>query len=104
MVEPAYLLQGIPTKLRVSISADAERQNLSLMDTIRTVLCAHYDLDCPPRGSGYRPERDEGSERMVLRMSQELFAAIKADAKETGLTMRALILNALDAHYTEVPA
>jgi hypothetical protein len=101
---PSYLLQRIPTELRAAISDDAREHDLSVADTIRSVLCAHYGLDCPPRGTGYndRGTKDAGAERLVLRVQPELFDAIKADTSEQN--MRATILKILEAHYQEAPA
>jgi hypothetical protein len=104
---PSYLLQRIPTELRAAISDDAREHDLSVADTVRSVLCAHYSLDCPPRGSGYndRGTKDAGAERLVLRVQPELFNAIKADcAQGYGKSMRATILEILEAHYQEAPA
>ena len=104
---PAYVLHrkgGIPEPLRAAISADAAEQNLSLADTIRGILCAHYALDCPPRGSGYDSDRDGGAQMMVLRLQPALFKALNRDAKKRKQSLRSLILTALEAHYLEVPA
>jgi hypothetical protein len=103
---PSYLLQRIPTELRAAISDDAREHDLSVADTIRSVLCAHYSLDCPPRGTGYndRGTKDTGAERLVLRVQPELFQVIKDDAGFNGATMRAIILDILEVHYQEAPA
>ena len=93
--EPSYLLNGIPTALRRALSQRAAADDTSLADTIRAALCFHYGLDCPPSGRGYNPTRDDGREQMVLRVSEQLFACIKADAERIGETMRAVILNIL---------
>jgi hypothetical protein len=93
--EPSYLLNGIPTALRRALSQRAAADDTSLADTIRAALCFHYGLNCPPRGRGYNPTRDDGSEQMVLRISEQLLVCIKADSETSGETMRTLILNIL---------
>lgn len=98
MADPSYLLNGIPTALRRALSARAAEDDLSLADTIRSVLCAHYGLDCPPRGRGYDAARDLGTEQMLVRVSEELFQAIKIEAQEWDETMRAVILRVLETH------
>lgn len=94
---------GIPTTLRAQISAEAQSSQRSVADTIRTILCDHYKLDCPPRGGefGYDNVRDQGSEKMVLRVQPELFDEIKKDATASGKVVRELILEVLQAHYEE---
>jgi hypothetical protein len=93
--EPSYLLNAIPTALRSALSQRAAADDASLADTMRAALCFHYSLDCPPRGRGYNPTRDEASEQMVLRVSDELFQCIKRDAERSGETMRQVILDIL---------
>jgi hypothetical protein len=99
--DPSYLLNGIPAQLRQALAEEAQARDLSLADTMRSILCSHYALDCPPRGSGYNRRRDEGSQQMLLRVSPDLFAAIKEEAAEADLTMRQIILNVLEANLTE---
>jgi len=96
---PAYLLQHIPEELREQISADAAERNLSLSDAIRSVLCEHYGLECPPVNTkGYRSEDDKGSTRMVLRLQPELFEAILQEVR----TRRQIVLDILQEHYENV--
>lgn len=98
---PTYLLNGIPDELREQISAEAEERNLSLADTIRAALCAHYGLDCPPVNTkGYRGEDDKGATRMFLRLQPELFEAIVGEVR----TQRQIVLDILTEHYGKEPA
>jgi hypothetical protein len=101
---PAYVLHrkgGIPGKLRKKISRDARKQNLSVADTIRRILCAHYGLNCPPRGLGYDRDRDEGNPMVLVRMQPELFSMLKLDAKESERSLREIIIETLEDHYKE---
>lgn len=96
-----FLLREIPEELLVLIRDDALEGERSLSDLMRSILCSHYELDCPPSGSA---SKYGGSNTLLLRLQPELFDTIKADAAALGTPMRALILDILEAHYMEVPA
>lgn len=98
---PAYVLDNIPPAVRAGISDAASEANLSLADTIRAALCARFQLECPPIGKGYERARDGGATRMVLRVDQELFDAIKEEAYESSRSMRAVILDVLEGQFGE---
>lgn len=95
---PAYLLTNIPPALRVSLSAQAERDDTTVADTVRAILCNHYSLECPPVSSGYRASRDKHHPNLILRVQPDLFRAIKKDAKQSRYTMRHIIMTILTEH------
>jgi predicted HicB family RNase H-like nuclease len=97
-----FLLRNIDPKLLRRLKRDAKRQKRPLIDFIRSILCDHYQLDCPPSGADSKLEF--GAKTQLLLLQPELFAEIKRDSEESGESMRDLILQALDAHYQEVPA
>lgn len=101
---PSYLLQRIPPQLRTAIEEDAGQN--SMAEVIRAILCAHYSLDCEPPEyelqPGSIPERIPGHDRMLVRVQPELFEAIKQHSDESGETMRTVILDILEAHYSPV--
>lgn len=71
-----------------------------MQETIRGILCAHYDLECSPlRSSWPRDDARNGSQTILVRMHPELWVALKEDASETGESMQALTHAALAAHY-----
>ena len=96
---PAYVLDGISPQVRKGISDAAAEANMSLADTIRVALCLEFKLDCPPVGRGYKSTRDGGATRMVLRVDQHLFDAIKEDSHKRGITMKAVILDVLEGRF-----
>ena len=99
---PQYVLHrqgGIPEQLRKKISRDAKKRKVSLAGTIRQILCSHFDLECPPERAAYDRVRDEGARSFVLRSPPDLFQAIKEEAETSGRTMRAVIIETLEAHY-----
>ena len=102
---PSYVFHkpdGLPVTLREAISTEAREQDQSLADTIRGILCSHYDLDCPPRSKmGYQSDRDQGATKMVIRLQPELFQAIKEDSTERHLTIRLVILGILLDYFDE---
>lgn len=98
---PAYVLDGIPPAVRAGISDASSVADMSLADTIRASLCAHFELDCPPIGRGYERARDGGATRMVLRVDQRLFDVIKAEAYESSRSMKAVILDVLERQFGE---
>lgn len=71
-------------------------RNLSVSDTIRQALCAHYRLRCrSPQGSVYRAQ---AGERIVLRLPPKLWLRMKRDARQYG-EFKALVVGVLERHY-----
>lgn len=102
---PAYLLTNIPIPIRLSLSAQAEQDDVSVADTIRNILCTHYELDCPPvSAGGYRTSRDKHHTNLLLRVQPDLFRAIKRDAKRQRRTMRHIIMTILAEHDRAIEA
>ena len=105
---PAYLLWNIRPDLRAAISEEARELDISLAETVRRILCEHYDLECEPvtlrRGGqvGYDAARDKGHLQLLLRLQPALLDAIRQDAAEAERSMRGRIMDALDAHYAGV--
>lgn len=92
-----FLLRNIDPKLLRRLNADARAEGRSFSDLVRSILCEHYSLDCPP--SGAHSKWEFGSRTQLLKLQPELFQAIKEDAAETGLSMRYLVMEALDRRY-----
>lgn len=86
----------------MALEADAIRDGISIQEATRRVLCAHYDLDCPPITGMKREDAWTSSLTIVVRMSPELFQAIQDDAEETGEYRQRLVHAALEAHYLAV--
>lgn len=101
-----FLLRNIDPKLLRRLNSDAKREKRSFSDLVRSRLCEHYALDCPP--SGAHSKWEFGARTQLLKLQPELFNAIKEDALQTGLSMRGLVLEALESRYVtseeEIPA
>ena len=95
---PTYLLKNIPLHIRAGIEHDAGFTE-SMAEVIRGILCEHYGLDCEPVVARNKFLRVNGTDTMVLRLQPELWEKIKADALTARTTHRAVILEALEAHY-----
>lgn len=102
MRKPRFLLRDLAPELRSALEADAETLDQSIMETVRAILCDHYSLNCSVVRGGTRTDLRNGSRTVLLVLQPELFRAIKKDSARSGDSMRSLILNALEAHYTEV--
>ena len=93
-------MRDLDPRLLSKIRADADAQDRSLSDIMREILCAHYELDCPPSGKTSRLEH--GARTQLLKMHPDLFQALKKDSQETQIPMQRLVHEALEAHYMEV--
>lgn len=104
---PTYLLRDIPEATRTALEEDAALNEQSMAETMRTILCSHYGLDCDPvEAFGRPPDKITGTDTMILRVQPALFAAIKADAGKADThygtprgAMREIILRILAEHY-----
>lgn len=100
-----FLLRRTGTELQVQMRLDAQTQDVSLAEVIRSALCEHYDLDCFSPAQPRREDAWDATDTILLRLEAKLMRAIRADAKESGRTMRACILEILERRYvTEVAA
>ena len=100
---PTYLLRDIPETTRAAIEVDAELDGVSMIEVVRAILCAHYELDCPPVETLARHgEFIPGTGTMVLRLPPELFDAINEEFHQAGSAYgakRKIVLDILTAHY-----
>lgn len=92
-----FHLRNINPKLLRRLRSDAQKEKRSFSDLVRSRLCEHYELDCPP--SGAHSKWEFGSRTQLLKLQPELHQAIKADSQETGISMNGLILEALESRY-----
>ena len=97
-----FLVRDLDPRLLSKIRADADAQDRSLSDIMREILCAHYELDCPPSGKTSRLEH--GARTQILRMHPDLKLALELDSDVTGVSQQRLVHEALEAHYTEEAA
>lgn len=100
---PKYLLNVTP-ELRAQLTAEALETGVSIADNIRAVLCARYQLECPEGGRPYEPARDKGNPSLVIPVPPKLFLRMQREKKRRRVSMRALIVEALEAHYQEEAA
>jgi hypothetical protein len=97
---PTYLLTDIPEDVRAAISQEAAELDLSVAEVVRRILCARYEMECEPVARTSR-QPDLGARTFLLRVHPDLFDAIKQDAAEREVTMKAVIMEALRAHYPQ---
>ena len=100
---PSHLLTDIPLELRIALSSTAAEDNLSLQNVINRALCEHFEFEFRPSGRGYREELDAGALRMVVRVEQKLFDAIRKTAEKQDRTMKQVIIDALGERFFRVP-
>lgn len=98
---PQYLITNVPAELRGLLSEEASELTVSVSDVVRTILCRRYRMKCPPESYRYDAGRDTGAANMLLRMQPKLAVVLERQSKRTGVTKRQIILDAIEAHYTE---
>lgn len=98
---PTYLLKNINESERRSLSSEAAAQNVSVSDVVRGLLCARYELVCPPESYRYEPDRDTGARTILLRLQPKLARALEREQRRTGHSRRRIILETIEAHYKE---
>ena len=96
------MLRRIDRRLLTKLQEDAEREHRSLSDFIRSLLCEHFSLDCPPSEAQTRLEH--GSQTQLLRLHPELFMAIKEEHWESGESMRSIVMEILETRYQKEAA
>lgn len=97
--KPYFLIRGMSPALRDALEEDAQAAGLPIQETLRRILCAHYDLDCSPINGMLRKDAWGDATTILVKMQPELFFALKEDAAETGESMQALVHQALEGHY-----
>lgn len=98
--KPYFLIRGMSPQLRAALEADSREQ--PIQETVRSILCAHYGLDCSPINGMVREDARRRSLTILVKMQPELFSALKQDAAETGESMQRIAHEALEAHYSAV--
>lgn len=99
---PTYLLRDIPEATRTALEEDAEREERSLIEIIREILCSHYGLDCEPVTAAGRSKFTDGTNTMLLRLQPELWEAIRRDIAAEDILYGAphkIIHGILSAYY-----
>ena len=97
-----FLVRDLDARVLRQIRKEARSARLSVAEYMRSILCAHYDLDCTP--SRHKPRKEDGARTKVLRMQPELWQAVKDDSAESGVSMQICVRAALEAHYREEAA
>lgn len=102
---PTYLLRDIPEGTRAALEEDAAREERSMIEILRELLCSYYELDCPPVTATARPPKPSpGTGTMLLRLQPELWEALKSEASESDRAygaMDKIIHRVLAEHYSE---
>lgn len=98
---PSYLLDRIPSDLRDRMSEEAEAEDISLQDVVRSALCAHYGADCDLRSGAYswNSDKDTGAQKMLLRLQPDVFKAMVEQSILEERPIRAVVLSVLERHY-----
>lgn len=94
-----FLLRRTGFDLQIEMRAAAQAEDVSLAEVIRSALCEHYDLECFSPAQPRREDAWDATDTILLRLEAKLMRAIRADAKESGRTMRACILEILETRY-----
>jgi hypothetical protein len=96
------LVRGLNPKILARVRRDAARRQLAVSDFIRTILCNHYDLDCPSSKATARASK--GSTTILLRMHPHLKYEIEQDSQMRGLSQSKIVNEILEARYTRKKA
>lgn len=103
VANPYFLVRGMSASLRLALEIDSSEQDEPIQEIMRQILCEHYDLDCPQLNhSAKREDAWEGSTTVLLKMTKDLYSALREDSEESGESMQALCHQALEAHYAAV--
>lgn len=92
------IVQDVPQSVLRKLVTDAKRRDVSLVEAAVGILADQYGVTREPTGVGFRGEPTRAT--LLLAMPDDLHLAIKmAAARQKGVTMRGLIIDALAAHY-----
>lgn len=94
-----YLLKRVPEGLKADIAYEAAARATSHANVVREILCAHFDLDCPPRRAYLQPPFEPDKDTIFLRLQPELFSEIKRESASRNAPQRDVILDILKRHY-----
>ena len=98
----SFLVRDLDPYLLEDIRLQAEREERSISDVIRSVLCEHYRLKCPPSGRSTRVEF--GAQTIRLRMHPKLWNKIRTQSLRRNVSMQRLVHDALEARYPQKEA
>ena len=97
-----FLVRGIDPRVLRLMRKDAYRRKRSVSDWMRSILCRHYELDCPQSRAG--PRKGKGATTFVLRMDAALWEAVKEDAAEQQRSMQQIVKEILEKPYAKKEA
>lgn len=83
----------------MAIAQEANELNLSLADTMRSIFCARYDLECELGPAPRKPAVPSRNDHWTFRAQPEVLAAIRDEAAKSSLSVRQLMLTVLHEHY-----
>ena len=98
---PTYLLWNVPENIRQAIADEANERELSLADTVRSIFCARYDLECERGPTPREPAVPSRNAHWTFRAQPEVLQAIRAEALEREISVRQVMLLTLAEHYEE---
>lgn len=96
-----FLLRRTGFDLQIEMRAAAQAEDVSLAEIIRSALCEHYELDCFSPAQPRREDAWDATDTILLRLEAKLMRAIRVDAANSGKTMRACILDILEARFMQ---
>jgi len=87
--------------LRQAMSEAAAEADVSIQNLVLAALYEHYGLEVPARQRErrYSEQLDQGSSRLVIRATPDLFEEVRADAQRMSGTMRQVIIDILTARF-----
>lgn len=97
-----FLVRDLDRGVLKLMRKEARAERVPLAEHLRSILCAHFSLDCIP--SRARPRESKGATTIVLRMQPELWQAVKDASESSGNSMQTIVREALEAPYREVAA
>lgn len=103
MPSKLILNEELPKKIRRALDSAARKDDITVNDAAVRVICDHFKLPWTRSRARFRPVAD----RFKLRVSEDLHQRIRIEAAMRYLTVRAVVLDILGAHFgtpNSVPA
>ena len=92
-----YIVSNMPAPHMRRLAKQAERQNTSAANIVGRILADRYGLRFEPSTRKQRRPLTEPS--LSVRLPDELWNAVEAEAVGRGITMRSVILDALSERF-----
>lgn len=91
------MMLRISPRLKEKIAAKVAKTGTGMNDLLAEILADHYSVDFAASGNAARPVG--ASTKIVLGLPGELQALIRADAEQSGESMRNVAVKILSSHF-----